>query len=398
MLGRNMRQFAIVRVQPYRFRRMATLAEEVRSDDTFHIPVVSFSKFRNAQSKAEREQTAQEIVTAFKEVGFVYLKDHGISSGTVNNAFTKSAEFFKMPIEEKMKLAWEDPRSNRGYVARGRERGKYIFTGTPRMLLLNLLVSVTQETDPVKIAQMRVTAPDAKESMEIGHDWDKIWKVFSKAVMCPVSLLISRKNQWPQESLAPGFKTTFLDFFRTCHELHVEVMRSIALGLQLEESFFDQRIDGQYHNLRLLNYPSIRTELLKEEGQARAGAHSDYGTLTFVFQDAVGGLQVQNPHTKQYHPATPIPDTIVVNVGDLLARWSNDVFRSTLHRVVSPQRSLLPPDAEMTPSRQSIAFFCNPNWDATISCLPNCLGKTGPKYSPVTTEKYIVGRLSETYN
>ncbi|KAG8812348.1 hypothetical protein FRC17_002065 [Serendipita sp. 399] len=158
MFSRNLRLFAVARVQPYRFRRMATLAEEVRSDDTFHIPVVSFSKFRNAQSKAEREQTAQEVVTAFKEVGFVYLKDHGISSDTIQNAFTKSMQFFNLPIEEKAKLAWEDPRSNRGYVARGRER-------------------VTQETDPVKIAQMRVSAPDAKETMEIGRDWDKVWKV-----------------------------------------------------------------------------------------------------------------------------------------------------------------------------------------------------------------------------
>jgi isopenicillin N synthase-like dioxygenase len=83
-------------------------------------------------------------------------------------------------------------------------------------------------------------------------------------------------------------------------------MRSIATGLQLGESFFDNQINEQSHNLRLLNYPSIRSELLKREGQARAGAHSDYGTLTFVFQDNVGGLEVQNPHTKHYHPATPI--------------------------------------------------------------------------------------------
>lgn len=97
-----------------------------------------------------------------------------------------------------------------------------------------------------------------------------------------------------------------MSFFQTCHELHVDVMRSIAVGLELEENFFDERINEQYHNLRLLNYPSIKAELLRREGQARAGAHSDYGTLTFVFQDGVGGLQVQNPHTKQYHPATPI--------------------------------------------------------------------------------------------
>ncbi|KIM26349.1 hypothetical protein M408DRAFT_330697 [Serendipita vermifera MAFF 305830] len=362
MLGITTRR-VIVQTRPYyRQRCLATLAQEVLRDETFHIPVVSFSKFRKAKSSAEKEQTANEVVTAFKEVGFVYLKDHGISPEVIDNAFKQSAEFFKLPMEEKMKIPWDDPRANRGYVARGRER-------------------VTQETDPVKIAKMRASAPDAKESMEIGRDWDATWK-----------------NKWPQDSLVPKFRPTFLDFFQTCHELHVDVMRSIATGLELEENFFDDKIHEQYHNLRLLNYPSIRTELLRAEGQARAGAHSDYGTLTFVFQDSVGGLEVQNPHTKQYHPATPIPGTIVVNVGDLLARWSNDVFRSTLHRVVSPSKSLLPPDAEMTPSRQSIAFFCNPNGGANISCLPHCLGTTGAKYPAVTTQDYIVSRLSETYS
>lgn len=185
----------------------------------------------------------------------------------------KSMEFFKLPMEEKIKLAWVDPRANRGYVAPGRER-------------------VTQETDAVEIAKMRATSPDAKESMEIGRDWDPTWR-----------------NHWPEETAVPHFKSTFMDFFRTSHELHVEVMRSIASGLGLDEAFFDDKIDEQYHNLRLLHYPPIETEILKREGQARAGAHSDYGTLTFVFQDSVGGLQVQNPHTKQYHPATPIVRT-----------------------------------------------------------------------------------------
>jgi isopenicillin N synthase-like dioxygenase len=165
-------------------------------------------------------------------------------------------------MEEKKKLAWEDPRSNRGYVAPGRER-------------------VTQETDTKKIAEMRIKSPDAKETMEIGRDWDKTWK-----------------NQWPKEELVPGFKQTFLSFFKICHELHTEVMRSIAIGLHLEETYFDDKIQEQvgasdpnlayysrtlqYHNLRLLSYPPIRTDLLKEDGQARAGVHSDYGTLTFV--------------------------------------------------------------------------------------------------------------------
>jgi isopenicillin N synthase-like dioxygenase len=133
---------------------------------------------------------------------------------------------------------------------------------------------VTQSTDAGEIAKLRNKAPDTKETMEIGRDWDKTWR-----------------NHWPQEGDAPGFKQTMIDFFKvrsmhhyytcfatyscrkTCHETHCTVMRAIALGLDLDEMFFDDKINEQYHNLRLLSYPPIKTSLLKE-GQNRAGAHS----------------------------------------------------------------------------------------------------------------------------
>jgi len=323
----------------------------------FHIPVIDFSKFRSASNK---KAASYEVVDAFKNVGFLYLANHGIQPAIIQNAFQKSAQFFDLPREAKIALAWEDPRSNRGYVEPGRER-------------------VTQSSDAAEIANLREKAPDYKETMEIGRDWDATWK-----------------NRWPAEHLVPGFKQTMLDFFQTCHQLHTEVMQSIALGLGLDQSFFESKINEQYHNLRLLSYPSVAREVLAKEGQARAGAHSDYGSLTFVFQDNVGGLEVQNPHTKQFHPATPIPDTIVVNVADLLARWSNDALRSTLHRVVAPPAHS---GEAMTPRRQSIAFFCNPNGTANIECLPTCHGPGREiKYPPISTEKYIVGRLTDTYS
>ncbi|KDQ64401.1 hypothetical protein JAAARDRAFT_145047 [Jaapia argillacea MUCL 33604] len=341
---------------------LATLAEDTRSDATFRIPLIDFSKFRSAASLAEKKRTADDVVNGFKEVGFIYLKHHGIPESIVSNTFKKSADFFALPQDTKDYLAWDDPRSNRGYVCIGRER-------------------VTQSSDAAEIAALRSKAPDTKETMEIGRDWDPTWK-----------------NKWPREHDVSDFKPTMLNFFQTCHELHAVVMRAIALGLDLDESFFDDKINGQWHNLRLLSYPPIKRSLLEKEGQARAGAHSDYGTLTLLFQDSVGGLEVQNPHTKHYQPAPPIPGTIVVNAGDLLARWSNDVLRSTLHRVVAPPATIVNQTETMTPGRQSIAFFCNPNFDAEISCLPNCYGPgREKKYASVTTEQYIVGRLADTY-
>ncbi|KAH9965857.1 hypothetical protein BC827DRAFT_1180453 [Russula dissimulans] len=344
-------------------RSLATLASDVRSDQTFRIPQVDLSKYRHAKSLSEKRKTADEIVDGFKEVGFIYLQDHGIPSSTVDHVFKKSAEFFRLPSSIKDELAWRDPRANRGYVKIGRERP-------------------TQATDAAQIAELRQKAPDTKETMEIGREWDKTWR-----------------NHWPRESDAPGFKQTMLDFFQTCHEVHSVVMRAIALGLDLEETFFDDKINEQYHNLRLLSYPSIKTSLLNKDGQARAGAHSDYGTLTLLFQDSVGGLEVENPHTKHFQPAKPIPGTIVVNSGDLLARWSNDTLRSTVHRVVAPTKNANADETEMTPLRQSIAFFCNPNGGANVSCLPNCHWPGNKaKYAPITTEDYIVGRLADTYD
>ncbi|KII94910.1 hypothetical protein PLICRDRAFT_693225 [Plicaturopsis crispa FD-325 SS-3] len=343
-------------------RTLASLAQDTRSDSTFRIPIIDFAQFRAAKSVSEKRRTADEIVNGFKEVGFVYLAGHGIPQDTVARAFERSAQFFSLPADVKSKLAWEDPRSNRGYVQIGRER-------------------VTQSADADEIAALRAKAPDFKESMEIGRDWDATWK-----------------NRWPHETDAPAFKRTMLDFYQTCHELHVVVMRSIAIGLELDEFFFEDKINEQCHNLRLLSYPPIRSSLLKGDDQARAGAHSDYGTLTLLFQDSVGGLEVQNPHTKHFQPAHPVPGTIVVNAGDLLARWSNDVLRSTLHRVVAPPAQKVSATESITPARQSIAFFCNPNFSTEISCLPNCYGPgVAKKYEPVTTEEYIVGRLSATY-
>jgi len=139
----------------------------------------------------------------------------------------------------------------------------------------------------------------------------------------------------------------------------------------------------------------MKTSLLREEGQCRAGVHSDYGSITLLFQDPVGGLEVQNPQTGEFIPGPPIDGTIVVNVGDLLARWSNDVLRSTLHRVVAPPAKKINDIEGITPLRQSIAFFCNPNFSSMISCLPNC-GNVS-KYPPINTGDYIVGRLSATY-
>lgn len=160
-------------------------------------------------------------------------------------------------------------------------------------------------------------------------------------------------NEWPDETALPkvaGFRSTMLAFHDQCKAIHIEVMRAIAVGMGLDETYFDQFVDDGDNTLRLLHYPAVKSEVFKiNPGQVRAGAHSDYGSITLLFQDAAGGLQVQSPNG-QFVDATPIPDTCVVNAGDLLARWSNDTIKSTIHRVVEPPRK-----TDEHPARYSIA-------------------------------------------
>lgn len=216
-------------------------------------------------------------------------------------------------------MGWTTPEANRGYSAPGREK-------------------VTNLTDADEVARLKEGNPDIKESFEIGREADPA----------------GHANQWPDEAGAQrkvaGFKDTMLDFFEQCKGIHVEVMRAIAVGIGLDEGYFDGFVDDGDNTLRLLHYPAVKSEVFRvNPGQVRAGAHSDYGSITLLFQDAAGGLQVQSP-SGQFVDATPIENTCVVNAGDLLARWSNDTIKSTIHRVVEPPRK-----SDEHPPRYSIA-------------------------------------------
>ncbi|GAA6058855.1 hypothetical protein JCM10212_002799 [Sporobolomyces blumeae] len=322
------------------------------------VPIIDFGPYLKG-SEQDKARVAKELLDACQDVGFLMLRnfDKVIPKAQVEQAFEATKRFFDLPFDVKDQLEWECPESNRGYVRQGRER-------------------VTQATSAEEIQKLREQAPDYKETMEIGKDY-RDGEYDSKF-----------PNRWP-EAAYPEFRTVANDFFEKCHLLHLEIMRALALAMGLGESYFDSKVNQKAHNLRLLNYPSIEREKLANGGN-RAGSHSDYGTVTLLFQDLVGGLEVQDKRG-EFVPAFPVPDTVVVNVGDLLQRWSNDVLKSTIHRVVLPTGGA---EDAMTPRRNSIAFFSNPNLHETISCLPN----TGePKYEPVETETYLVRRLGETY-
>ncbi|KAK7970367.1 hypothetical protein PG988_009440 [Apiospora saccharicola] len=322
------------------------------------IPLIDFSAFLNGNPE-QRKETANAILHGFQTAGFIYLKGLPISPETRKEVFATAAKYFRLPTEEKMKHCWTTPEANRGYSAPGREK-------------------TTQLTDINDVKKLREGNPDIKESLEIGREGEP-----------------GHPNHWPEETgELVGFKSAMLDFHDKCKDMHVEVMRAIAVAMDLDEKFFDCFTDVGDNTLRLLHYPEVRKDVFTiNPGQVRAGAHSDYGSITLLFQDQRGGLQVKSP-TGVFVDATPIEDTCVVNAGDLLARWSNDTIKSTIHRVVEPPSG----DGDVYPARYSIAYFCNPNYKSYIEAIPGTFAtETEKKYEGISSGDYLVQRLAATY-
>ncbi|KAI5862292.1 thymine dioxygenase [Durotheca rogersii] len=323
------------------------------------IPLIDFSAFLNGNPEQRRE-TAKAILHGFQTAGFIYLKGLPITSEYRKHVFETSAKYFRLPTETKMSHCWTTPEANRGYSAPGREK-------------------TTSLTDREEVQRLRDTVPDIKESLEIGREDEP-----------------GHPNHWPEEEgELVGFKETMLGFHTKCKELHIEVMRAIAVGLQIEETWFDDYTDVGDNTLRLLHYPEVRKDVFRTNpSQVRAGAHSDYGSITLLFQDARGGLQVRSP-TGVFVDATPIEDTCVVNAGDLLARWSNDNIKSTIHRVVEPPSRN---DEDTYGARYSIAYFCNPNFKSYIEAIPGTYAaEADRKYEGINSGQYLVQRLTATY-
>ncbi|HEY9621154.1 MAG TPA: 2-oxoglutarate and iron-dependent oxygenase domain-containing protein [Crinalium sp.] len=309
------------------------------------IPVINFGRFITGSS-SDQMAIASEIYQAFREIGFLYLSHHGISANLIERVLAQSHALFALPGDVKERYAWSAAESNRGYVGVARER-------------------------------LNPTRPgDLKEAFNIGRE---------PSSDRPIS--VTATNRWVSE--LPDFKSTALEFYDACTHLANQILTAMAIALQLPSDFFTLRHDEQQHTLRLLHYPPLPADLLND--QVRAGEHSDYGSLTLLFQDSVGGLEVQTVGG-DWIAALPIADTILVNLGDLMERWTNHVFRSTKHRV------LIPDAGRSHQSRYSVAFFCEPNPETAIACLESCQSpEQPPLYPPITAGAYLLSRLQATY-
>jgi isopenicillin N synthase-like dioxygenase len=184
-------------------------------------------------------------------------------------------------------------------------------------------------------------------------------------------------------------RAAWTDYYNAMRDLGDRLMSLFARGLGLAPGFFADKIDQCPNALRAINYPARDDVPLP--GQLRAGAHTDYGTLTILRQDAVGGLEVLDLN-QDWVAVESVPGAFVINIGDLMARWTNDRWHSTLHRVVDP------PDALASRQRrQSMPYFQNANWSAEITCLPTCLAPgEQPRYEPVLAGPHLMGKFRKS--
>ncbi|KOP24727.1 2OG-Fe(II) oxygenase [Hapalosiphon sp. MRB220] len=312
-----------------------------------NIPVIDFYLFNNGNSTT-KQNLVKQIYQACHEIGFMYLQNHGISQNLIEQVFTHSRDFFNLPLEVKQQFAWSDEHSNQGYVGMERER-----------------------LEPNKPGDLKEAFNMGKEDTQMQRRGD-----------------VENQNFYISLPNSAAKNPDILAFYQACTKLANKVLQAFALALQLPEDFFANNHNKQNHTLRSLHYPPIQQP--PQPGQVRAGEHSDYGSITLLFQDQVGGLEVQTA-SGEWIAAPAIPGTVVVNTGDLMQRWTNHVFCSTKHRV------MIPNDDRVKQSRYSIAFFCHPNDDTEIACLESCCREYPAIYPPILAGEYLLSRLQATY-
>ncbi|GAA5924356.1 hypothetical protein JCM3775_005667 [Rhodotorula graminis] len=320
------------------------------------LNTLDISRFLTGQSTPTQDRAlAAAFVQLAKEVGFFYVEGYEsvVPQELVDEVFHHNERFFDLPLEKKNELAYTSSKANRGYLSFGREQASL-------------------SKDPDQIGAEREAAKDQKETFEIGNDVDPVYP-----------------EHWPREEDLPGFKETMTRFYVLLDELHLRLMSLLAISLDLAPDFFLPQIDGRNHCLRLLHYPPVP----RSGSNNRIGAHTDFGTTTILFQDDTGGLEIESP-SGAFIPVVPKPRTFILNFGDILSRWSNDELKSTVHRAVLPDLRDGEDADGLTKTRRSVAFFCNPNPDAIISCLPGFEGPSGKaKYEPVVAGEYYAQML-----
>ena len=313
------------------------------------IPVLDLQRFESPDP-AEAARAARELDEICREIGFLVIRNHGVSEAVQNELYDAARSFFDLPVDRKMTVRRPFHDQNRGYIPYGEETLARMHGGD--------------------------TPPDFKEVFAIGPFDRPDDRYHSQELSYPNFA----PNLWPcaPPELEPAMKTYFL----ALDDLSRRLARCLALALGLPADWFADKLDRHASQLRLLHYPAPPRAL--EPGQLRCGVHTDLGMMTILRNEAAaGGLQVR-PRGGDWIDAPAIDGTFIVNIGDLLMRWTNDRWVSTPHRVAVPEQ-----EARSRSRRLSIGYFTRPNYDAQIACIGTCTDAAHPpRYAPTTVKVY----------
>ena len=319
------------------------------------VPTVDLGRFMHGDA-ADKKAVAAETDRICSDIGFLSIVGHGVPETVTDQIYDLSKQFFRGPDSAKIKVAQPKADVIRGYIGMGKAA-----------------LGVTLGED---------TPPDLKETFSIGPEPGPDADYFT----APGSRSHFAANLWPDD--IAGFRPAWQAYWTAMTYLSDTMMRLFACALGLEERHFETAIDRHISILSAMYYPD--QPVPPRPGQLRAGAHTDFGTMTILKPDnAPGGLQVLTK-SGDFAPVKAPPGSFVLNIGDMMARWTNDRWVSTLHRVVNP-----PPDTTLGTERLSIGFFHQPNYDALVECLPGCRSADQPaRYAPVTAGDHLHAQFS----
>lgn len=308
-----------------------------------NIPSVDLSDFLS-DDPSRKQKFVNEIGKAYEEIGFVALKNHFLSDNLVEELYKEVKAFFALPLEDKQKYEIEGLGGQRGYISFGKEHAKGKKEG------------------------------DLKEFWHFGQEPSEDANLIEEY---PPNVIVEELKD---------FNHTGMEAYRMLEKTGIYVLRALAIYIGLDEFYFDHWASNGNSILRPIHYPPITEE---PKGAVRAGAHGDINLITLLMGASTGGLQVQRKDG-QWIDAIPQEDELVINVGDMLERHTNNKLRSTIHKVINP------PKEQWGKPRYSIPFFMHPRSDMKLNCLEECITEENPKqYEDITAGDFLHQRLVE---
>ena len=312
------------------------------------IPIIDLAPLvADDATLADKQHTANEIGAACRDVGFFYVKNHGVPREHLESVFPQVRRFFELPLEEKLKIHIGRSKIYRGYTPMAEE-------------LTNGLKDLHEAVDFGK--ELSEDHPDVQANIPM-----------------------QGPNQWPEG--LPEFKTMLLRHWDHMTRLGGKITEGLALSLGYEPDFFVPHNNKAQNSMRILAYPPEDPQMQDESMGDGIGAHTDYGFLTMLLQDEVAGLEVQNT-ANEWIPAPIIPGTLVINIGHMTERWTNDHYKATVHRVLAPKQG----------NRYSLPYFFEPNFDTVVAPLERCCTpEKPPRYEPLHFGKFFTAKFETSY-